>query len=75
MVWWIPLRMHDLYRLRSDDAFINKVANILHRPLLIPLVGCLHLTSQISISSLPNKQALTSLTGAKKFSLIPGVGI
>jgi hypothetical protein len=67
--------MHDLDRLGSDEAFTHEVTDILHRPLLVSLVGYLHLILQISKSSHQNTLILTSLIGAKKFSLIPGVGI
>jgi hypothetical protein len=75
MSWWVPFRMHDLDRLGSDEAFTHEVTDILHRPLLVSLIGRLHLISQISISSHQKTPVLTSLSGAKKFSLIPGVGI
>lgn len=43
--------MNDPNRLGSDEAFTHEVTDILHRPLLVSLVGCLHLVPHISMLS------------------------
>lgn len=71
MGWRITLGLDNLNSLLPDKPFRNEVADELHSPLLASLVGGLN-GLDISSGSIVHTRALTSLTGAMKFSLIRG---
>lgn len=72
----IPLRLHNLNRPRTKIPLPNEMSNKLHRPLLTPLIADLRTIGNKPSPHQPKQsREHTSFTGARKLSLIPGVGI
>lgn len=74
MSWWITFGLDNLNCPRANETFSDQIADVFHGPLLTSFVGGLNRT-MMSMANITNQtEQPTSLTGAMKFWLAPGVG-